>query len=89
MFRCPRVTYGLVSHTLHPDEPRSILKANLPQQFKARSNTDWVTLFWDEEEKAFSCMNTSPATCQENKPWPIVFISTDAATGALQESQKS
>lgn len=50
---------------------------------------DRVTLFWDEEEKGFSCTNTSPTACQENKPWPIVFISTDVAIGALQESQKT
>lgn len=57
MFRCPQVTswtYGSVPYTLPPKEPRSILKGNLLQQFRARSNMGWVTLFWDEEEKLHS-----------------------------------
>ena len=61
------------------------MKVNPPQQFRARSNIDWVTLFWDEEEKLFSCTNTSPAACQENKPGPIVFIIIDVAINTLQE----
>lgn len=47
---------------------------------------DLFTLLWDEEEKGVSCMNISPAACQESKPWPTVFISTDVAIGALEKS---